>query len=395
MTRRMYAILLLLALGVTLACVLAAAIYTPMRENAHATIVATRTMAAETVAGETLAVESVTAQAITATALAQISIAQTQTAAPTMTPTLTRTPTPLPTPTLTPTPTPTPTPTLTPTPEPNACQAEVIGSGVLLLSVPGGNGLASARSIAEGSPVQVLYRLADPGWFYVDARGTQGWLYFKDIRFTSPACSLQQLVTYNLSNLLNLVGENNQLLIDDTFNDNRYRWLDSQNMPLTLTTCGTSVLEESCLSLNATNASTTQIVHLANPPVVGAFNLTVSFWMVAPEMNGYIALRFRSAADSYYEVRIYPDSKCSIEIDEPSHTYLLTLMGIGENQCNDGWRDFVTVSMDARYNLYIQVNDSEQKLVVLSDPGIAEGGLELGAFRTRVYFDYLILTAPR
>jgi len=407
MSKRMIIIILLFFAFVVSICVFLAAAYLPKyREqlsdkqststqaayiNQTQAFVATGTASQSTREAKTQeAMISQTAYAETAES--QTCVAATLTAQPTPTPspTTTLSPTSTLTPSLTPTPTPTftPSPTFTTTPIPEAviCPARVFRTDHKMYLVPGGGRSSSATLIEFGQKLNVIGRLEDPGWYKVNYQGTQGWMRSDFISFETNC----QPTVYHTSYLLDITGQEDEIVLDDTFIANQNHWTYDNGQAAYPERSNYS---DEQLVITSKSAQSVRLLP-GNPNVANLsnFHLYVSFNRTVFDRNSsWVGLRFRSTDENHYLLTLTPLCQLKLYANQD----IVFQRDIPPVQCLES-SYFLDVEMKG-YDLIAKINDSEPILVTLPDPNglFTSGGIALEAANAKARYEFIVITTPK
>lgn len=282
--------------------------------------------------------------------------------------------------------TPTNTPLPTPQPASNICSATLTRDKVDVFTLPGGSILKDSVRLDINSPVSVLGRVKDEGWYFVQTLESKRWVRSDYIKLDDPDCSL---VEFSLAYLLGYLDNGAKIVVDETFSGNEYFWNVNDDPQFPLLTD----YREAYLSLEDRNG--TQKILSSPKSIVNAntpFTLIVSFDRLNISSDSYPAIRFRSNGLNYYEVRILPN--CEVSVYKTDLLLLTQKAVTDENGCGaDGISDSLRLDLNADNTLAVTVNDSTAIDINLGEADVnqTEGKIELVAFRSVISLYYLVV----
>ena len=355
-------------------CVVLVALYLPHWGKQVSDVQATRTAV---IAGEKTQFVEAANTAIVIAEQQTLSVAETLTAVPT--------------PTLTPTLIPSPTLPASPTSAPLAkiCSAKVAGADRAFYLFPG-IGYKGYENIGVGSPVSVLGRYPDRGWYKVSINGKEGWIRSNFVRLDDANCAP---TVYSVSFLLGLDQSGMAPLLNDTFASNDNVWTDSTGA-IIKSTPDTQTGEQQLVL----NAQTQMVVGSDNrfvQDISGFYLVTSVTFSSSVEDNGFLGIRFRDNGTNYYEIRIFPGVSCHVNVFTTGQDITTFLMDPKACISNSY---FIEMSFSSKNSLNLNVNGYG---VVSSfnfkdtDGLFTNGAIKLVANKGKAFFDFITITSSQ
>lgn len=278
---------ILVSILLVVICIILVALYLPGWSKQVREIQFTRTAV---VAGEITQFVEATNTAIVAAEQGTLSAAETLTAVPTFTLT----------PTLIPTPTSAPSAII--------CSAKVSRNDGAYYLFPSINYKVSEK-IENNSPISILGRWPDKGWYKISVNGKEGWIRDNFAKLDDSNCIP---TIFTVSYLLGLDQKGLLPLLNDTFASNENVWMDQNEIAIKPIANGQTGDQQLILNTDAqlTVGADNQLVQK-----IDAFQLVTSVTFSSPgEDNSYYGIRFRDNDASYYEIRIFPGDLCRVDV---------------------------------------------------------------------------------
>ena len=258
----------------------------------------------------------------------------------------------------------------------------------------GGGRIADAVTIPKDARVRIRGKPFDGGWYkvYKEDDDLLRWLREDFVELEPPNCNITQ---YHMSYLLNIVDEEKELLIDDTFvGDNN--WVNTEGKPVPPTLAEDKRPPEQQLQLR-TDPNESVFVSSDNQKLldVDEFTLTTSVNRTNYGWNSYVAFRFLQHGDRYIEARINAD--CTVEFLVDGEIKQTRELDGGKNKCTSQDEDYIILSLSER-QLRIEVNDSGIVRFDLPPDPLGRhisGRIWLGSYHATMAFNFVVVTSPR
>ncbi len=285
------------------------------------------------------------------------------------------------------TPSPTPTTTLTIPPQQVLCDATMPGNSRAIYPVPSQGHTYFNKLVEANSNVKILGRLADGGWYKVEANGQQGWIKSDALKIKDNC----RPTIYDLHYLADWLGTDEQLILDDTFATNANIWINDLTNDNFL--AKTNQQGEAFLDVRTEKGEV--LVTTSNPRLnsLSAFSLYTSFSVNSISDQSYIGIRFRNNNNNYYQIILYP-AGCNISVYATGN--LVFSNEINPRICIDRYYD-MSLMLSTDYMLMLQLNGFDPIPINLQDPDgrYSHGNIGLIANEAEVQFDYLVVVSPK
>ncbi len=297
-------------------------------------------------------------------------------------------------PTLAPTPTiwiPTPTPTIL-TSNSN-CTATNIGGQKLVYQYPGGVETVQTRTLTNKAAVNVVATIADKAWYrIVDPDGNEGWVRNDFLSFTDLACQPTVMeVSYALGMHSEDVNAPTTVIADETFISNTYQWnINGLILPLDRADYG-----EQFVVIDAYGGEAVMVSHATELIQSGPMQFIMAFDRFNASGSSEVGLRLRSTGDDYIRVAI--NAECTLFVYQTNELVYQRDFEAGANDCSsDNIPDVLKISLDEDMVMTVQINDSDDMPVLLTDPSgkYSQGTISVDAKDARVSLFYLAAVQP-
>lgn len=203
---------------------------------------------------------------------------------------------------------PTATATQTSAPIAKICSAKVVGDTRAFYLFPS-IGYKGYQNVSVGTPINILGRWPDKGWYKVSINNAEGWMRNNSIRPDDASCDP---VVYTVSYLLGLDEPGSTPLLNDSFASNENVWTDGTGSTIRPTTDPATSEQRLVIESEAQS-----ILEPDNRSIrdVTAFRLVTSVELSSFNASqGFLGIRFRDNETNYYELRIFPGTLCEVHI---------------------------------------------------------------------------------
>lgn len=280
---------------------------------------------------------------------------------------------------------PTPTPALV-----QKCMAEVIGKGAVLYKDPGVNPNPSMRTkLAAKQVVEIIGRLEDPAWLFVETEGEKGFVDSSFLRISSIGCEPELIDIHYAAGYLD--NPNWRLVLEDSFARNTTVWyspdrsMQFNNNP--------SVPDAALVA-----SSYGERRELTNDQLLAkaffAFQVNLNANVTMPNSSGYFGLRILREDGTSYEVRFKP-YYCEYWV---VHEDIELFSGrVDQGLCLKNHDFQVMFKLDEAHQLFVSINGEEKgPTKVFADKEIdLSGKISLIVDDLLVNLNYITITAPK
>jgi hypothetical protein len=279
------------------------------------------------------------------------------------------------------------TATATSAPVGQICGAKVVGDISPFYLFPS-TGYKEYQNITFGTPVNILGRWPDKGWYKVSIDDAEGWMRSNSIRLDDPNCDP---IVYTISYLLGLDQTGTTPLLNDSFATNENIWADSSGTRISPTTNFATTEQQLVINAEEQSVVSTDTRLILDVP---AFHFVTSVELSSFVKNqSFLGIRFRDNDTNYYEIRIFPGTLCEVRILKTNEEINKFRMDPKACISNSYFID-LSLSSDSTLNLRMNGFDVISSFNFGDNEDLIENGtIKLVVNKGKAAFDFIAVTS--